>query len=379
MGSININMHNYYSSTMNDALYSKKSGANRAFTVERGKTKIPGAVSNPSFVTGSDASNAAASAAKARAQFEKDHAASNRRAMERNLQQAKERQEHMTQINAQAKERSENNTQKKEVKYNHKAYTRKIMQSKTPENAKMVATQIRSKINELYQMLNSGEYDTEEVMSCIAHAEAMEQAALQRSDNLRLEREAEKKAKSGEEGGVGPVLESEGSEEDLQKQIEEDIKKEIDEEMKAMLQELQEEMQEMMDEMEEMESFYDALDELSDVMSGDIDPEDVEEMKKRHRAEENGMINLADMAYLKSKFDRLQAQKDAIKTGGAAAVAGFSAASAQVSAPTISLVSHAPSVSVPASSAGFSAVSSPSASVSAPSSAAPSAGIDVSG
>ena len=195
---------------------------------------------------------------------------------------------------------------KKKLQYNIKEISRQIMSTKTAGNARQVAVRARGKIAELRKKLKTGEYDDEELEAAIAHAEQMARVAKKRMKHLQ----EEERIKT--EGGP---CEAE-LEEDVSldwEDVEEQGDTEIDmEELKELMQEFQELMQETIEDMEEMEDAY-ALDELSEELvvgfQEEMDPEDFELLKKKHRSDELREIMVADMKYLKALFDKLEKEK----------------------------------------------------------------------
>ncbi len=223
--------------------------------------------------------------------------------------------------------------EKKSPKYNAKEAGRAITKSRTSQSAAAIAAQIRVRINELYKKLESGEYDMEEVLAAIAHAEQMERAALKRADNLRIEEQAEKSAekkekeekleeltvvrKSSEKEHQDKIDASKNTnvyhktsvlnKTDVLKEIEKRIKSVQNVEQKQSLEKMKKTIKETTEKIDELENLYDPVDEMSRALSGLMTPEEIEAMKKRHRAQEIGMIEIADTAYLKMKMDRLAA------------------------------------------------------------------------
>ena len=84
------------------------------------------------------------------------------------------------------------------------------------------------------------------------------------------------------------------------------------EEMKKLLQEFEE----IMKELEESGGLD--LEELMPISSEEMDPEDLELLKKKHRAKEMKEIMEADMKYLKAMFNKLERERqeglDSIKS-----------------------------------------------------------------
>ena len=73
------------------------------------------------------------------------------------------------------------------------------------------------------------------------------------------------------------------------------------------------ELEETLQELEQAMSDANGLDELSDELmpaqEHNLDPEDLELLKKKHRAEELRDIMEADMKYLKAMFEKLAKEK----------------------------------------------------------------------
>ena len=296
------------------------------------------------------------------------------------------------------------NTGKKDPDYNHKRFSSKLKNAKNPQAIRSLAASIRATIADLKAKQATGEYDEEEIAAAILHAEIMEQAALKRADNLEQEEMAERKLKreeleelmKGEEAeeGAAVVAPAEGDPA-LAGEAEAETAEAIDAEMQAMMEEmqrLQEEMAEQMtEEMEEMlaeaseEDPLQALDDMSKILSGSASEEDIDEMKKKHRASEDMTVARADMEYLKMKFDRLQRQRDALKSG--AAGFGKGALGSGSAAPRTAFSDGAKIVAGAVKSARITAAhhaassSAPSVSASGGASAPPAAGasIDISG
>lgn len=98
-------------------------------------------------------------------------------------------------------------------------------------------------------------------------------------------------------------------------------------------QEIQQEMQRMMREMEQAQRDFEQemselsdLDELSDALGGgvarDMDPEDLDALKKKHRLDEQREIMEADMAYLKVLFNKLAQEKQQGSSGASGSSGG---------------------------------------------------------
>lgn len=203
----------------------------------------------------------------------------------------------------------------KKVNYNFKEISAMILQSKTSGSARQVAVLARGKAALLRQRRKSGEYDDKELESAIIHAEKMERIARKRMRHLQ----EEETAKRG-----GPCFgEMEEEWEDHQNEQEEEPEETPETDRKrqeAMLEKRQQEIQQMMREMEQARREFEQemaelsmMDEWSDILGGaasrDMDPEELDELKKKHRLDEQSEIMEADMAYLKALFYKLAQEK----------------------------------------------------------------------
>ena len=227
----------------------------------------------------------------------------------------------------------------RKLNYNFKEISAMILQTKTSGSARQVAGRARGKVALLKQRLRCGEYDNKELEAAIIHAEKMERIARKRMRHLQ----EEEMAKRG-----GPCFgELEEECEDIQPEEETDQEEELELDRKkqdAMLQkrqqEIQQEMQRMMREMEQAQREFEQemaelseMDELADALGGgvsrDMDPEDLDELKKKHRLDEQREIMEADMLYLKALFYKLaqEKQQGCSGTGGSSGTSGSGAGS----------------------------------------------------
>lgn len=81
-----------------------------------------------------------------------------------------------------------------------------------------------------------------------------------------------------------------------------------DEELEQM-QELMEEYEQLMQELEETSGVNDIMKEYMGASEQEMSPEDVEKLRKKHRADEMKDIVEADMKYLKALFNKLEREK----------------------------------------------------------------------
>ena len=190
---------------------------------------------------------------------------------------------------------------KKRLPYNFKQLSKQIQQAKTADAARPVVQKMRTKLSWLYKQLRNGEYGADEIFAAIIHAASMERIAKRKVRHL--EEETSRSCSSAayvdcsRSGSVGIF-----GKEELQEAIEENA--EISEEM----------MQEMMEEIEELEEELasETMSEMQDMIScagRDMSEEEIKEMKRKHRSDEERQLTRADLKYLKALFNKLEQEK----------------------------------------------------------------------
>ena len=195
---------------------------------------------------------------------------------------------------------------KKRLNYNFKAISAQIMQAKTSGNASQVAAKARRKIAMLQRNIRNDEYDQDELEMAIAHAKSLERVARKRVKNLRQEEALKDK------GNPGNSETKQESEDSIPEGIDpEELMKMNEEELKQLMDELEQAMKEL-----EMEAAGDELtDALTEAVLDDMDPMDLEKLKKKHRSDELRDIMEADMRYLRALFNKLAKEKQAAASG----------------------------------------------------------------
>lgn len=197
----------------------------------------------------------------------------------------------------------------KKLQYNFKRLSNQILRSKTSVNAKQVVTKTKFQIADLRMKLISGDYDYAEIHAALLHAERIARVAKKRLKHLEAEENIER---TGKEGMTDP--------EEMRTEKEEDDEI-IDttgmsqEEMQELMQQLQEEMEKIEEELEDAMESQDFMEEFFQTNYSEMEPEDLEQLKKKHRAEELNDIMKADMEYLKAVFDRLAKEKESVGSG----------------------------------------------------------------
>ncbi len=209
----------------------------------------------------------------------------------------------------------------KRVNYNMRQISARILKCKTSGSARMALTGARTKVAQLKRQMNDYGIDRYELEHAIIHATKIMRVAKKKLKHLQ---EEETVKKGGPCAGEQAEMEEEFEEQlfedtqnkesadaygdDTAQEIMRDLQQEIQREMmKAM----QEEMQQMLQEMTQESGLDELMEELGASFSVDMDPEDLEAMKKKHRNEELKDILEADMKYLKAIFNKLQREKEA--------------------------------------------------------------------
>ena len=223
------------------------------------------------------------------------------------------------------KKTSNKTKKKKSVPYRLKELSNAILNSKDSGSARRALIRANSKAMFLRGKQTGGEYDTWELLHAILHAEAMVRVARKRMKHFQMEEEA--KRRQGGSALDDPAQEAlERSEpaqlmsQDAQEsEAQDDLAAEEQKIAREMAQKLSREMQRLIEEamreaMEEAmrETMSAALDEaLQDVVggTGKMRPEELEQLKKKHRSEELREIMEADMKYLRALFNKLAQEK----------------------------------------------------------------------
>ncbi|MCM1174432.1 MAG: hypothetical protein NC341_05200 [Blautia sp.] len=184
---------------------------------------------------------------------------------------------------------------KKRLGYNFKRVSAHIMTAKTPLFAGKAVREARSSVVTLLMKKMSGDYDEREVDSALEHARKMERVAKKRRKHM----EEEERAKQTGSCMVEEEVEVNGEEKtEEEKQAQENGQR---------LDEMARELERLMKESEQ--ALKELAQELTDASWEDMDPRQLDNMKRRHRAEELREIMEADLKYLKALFDQLAREK----------------------------------------------------------------------
>lgn len=220
------------------------------------------------------------------------------------------------------KKTSNQTKKKKSVPYRLKELSNAILNSKDSGSARRALIRANSKAAFLRGKQGGGEYDTWELLHAILHAETMVRVARKRMKHFRMEEEAKRRMDDPDQEALERSEPTQLMSQDAQESEAQDALDDLaDEEQKIareMAQELAREMQRLMEEtmreamQEAMEDMSAALDEtLQEVVgsTGKMKPEELEQLKKKHRSEELREIMEADMKYLRALFHKLAQEK----------------------------------------------------------------------
>ncbi len=202
---------------------------------------------------------------------------------------------------------------KKKLTYNFKKISNKIMSSKTSSHASKAVREARSELVKLLMKQKSGDYDEKAVTDAITHARSIERVAKKHRKHIEEEERAQR-THSG-------ITEEEENFEDEEVEETEDAQQQQAREQQEQAERTAQELEQLTQEIEQMireseEQMNELADELMSSASYEhMDEDDIENMKKRHRAEELRDIMEADMKYLKALFDRLSKEKQANASG----------------------------------------------------------------
>ena len=195
----------------------------------------------------------------------------------------------------------------KKLQYKFKRISTQIIQAKTSGNARQVLTRAKGETVSLRRKVYTGDYDRTELRRAIRHAEQMERIAKKRMKHLQ---QAENREKGN--SGMQAMFNEESLEESF-KDMAENFPEMSKEEIRQLLQELQE-LQEELAQLEQ-ETGLEEL-ELTQAALSDMDPAQLEQLKKKHRAEELREIAEADMKYLKALFNQMEREQQEASSSG---------------------------------------------------------------
>lgn len=244
-------------------------------------------------------------------------------------------QSYAEQLRVQRQQTQATSLKLKKLKYRFKNISSKIIRSKTSYAAKQVAGQARREVLRLKNEKKQSGEDSAELDAAIAHAKAMERVAKKKAKHLEEEemikvsggpcadRLVEEEEKLEDTNNVSEVISSQEAGYEQEQEISYDemakMMSELSENIQAMIENMQAMSEAMSQDMESMTE--DMQDLLEDVGLGELteaitpsgeemDPEDLKQLKIKHRNKEMQEIAKADAEYLKTIFDILEKEKD---------------------------------------------------------------------
>lgn len=202
----------------------------------------------------------------------------------------------------------------KKLQYDPGDIKGRVLRTKTSLGAKTVVVSARAKVAMLYRKRASGEYAEDETRHAIAHAESLVRVAKKKARHLEQEEKLKRREKVQQ---TEELLEREGEEPSA-----EEIAERSEEAARLSEEQLQKLMQEMQEFLKELERAQELAEVEQAIEEGEMEPEDLELLKKKHRASEMREMVEADLRYLKALFDKLANEKQEIAGGGIGGAGG---------------------------------------------------------
>ncbi len=204
----------------------------------------------------------------------------------------------------------------KSLNYNFKEVASKIQRAKTSMSAGQALSSARRKVLEVKRKISSGDGDPEELQLALTHARRMEMVARKKKHHLEIEEMVSLSGKREESldsrkdtfkdlknamfsAGEEKITEGEDdifeARSDMAGELfenKENLSEEMLSELNTMLSEFGEEM------LKELEDVMEMLEGM-EIIDPNMDSEELEQLKQKHRASEDKAIVKADMDYLK--------------------------------------------------------------------------------
>lgn len=205
-----------------------------------------------------------------------------------------------------------NKTKPKRTGYNFKEISAEILRAATSSSARRAATRASSTVASLRRKLGTSDYDSNELKNALAHARKMEKIARKKIKHLKQEEELERLSKR-QGGGTSISIDQPENQEPEPGKVhsqKEDVERK-EAELRRQLQEYEKLMQECLEDFEELAESDPLDEELTVSIAQASSPEDIELLKKKHRAKERKEILEADLQYLKALFHDMEKEKQA--------------------------------------------------------------------
>ena len=249
--------------------------------------------------------------------------------------------------------------------YNYKEVATKIQQAKNAQSAGQAEISAKRKVAEIKRKIANDDGDPEEMQLALTHARRMEMIARRKKHHLEIEETVVRTGKADEKkdrmeeavkdmkNAMTAAEEEEVSRKEdavfeerqaALEQAKEDYgtdERPASEELLASLNEAISEMGE--EELRQLEETMEMLENM-EVVDPHMSPEDLEKLRRKHRADEEKAIMKADMEYLKGLIKHLQETGDGslMNPGSGTASNGLAAAFAAGGMPTLGTASFAP-------------------------------------
>ncbi len=203
-----------------------------------------------------------------------------------------------------AKVKQKKAAKKKKLNYNYKKISRQITMSRTTNGIRRVITRARDQVVDLLRKQMSGKYDETDVRHAIIHARKMERVARKKKKHLEQEEKAD---------ATGKALIEKG--EDSSNEDEKELEQTANGLNKEELERLIAEYEELMQELEQASGMDEVMKEYMGATEVEMSPEEVDQLRKKHRSDEMKDIVEADMKYLKALFNKLAREKQETANG----------------------------------------------------------------
>lgn len=199
----------------------------------------------------------------------------------------------------------------KPLQYSFKKISNRILAANSSGTARKALTAAQGATASLRRKQHSSEYDDRDLDHAIIHAERMERIARKKMKHLKEEEKAER-----QQGPCPAELEEKEAKPEAEALEQESEATLSDEELRKLMQELKDMLEESADMLKNLAETDTLTEEIVGTLREDMDPADLEQLKKKHRAEEMREIIEADMKYLKALFDKLAKEKQQASASG---------------------------------------------------------------
>ena len=218
---------------------------------------------------------------------------------------------------------------KKRLNYNYKEVSNRILRAKNSLTAGQAMLLAKRKVIEIKRKMANNDGDSDELRLALTHATRMEMAARKKKHNIEQEEMVEavrkrdermEKLEDAASDIYGQIVQEKEDEisasedeifearEEAYEQIHEELKEEQEEITEEMMAKLNEKIAKLGEEaLRQMEEAMEMLEDM-EILNPHMSEEELEKVKRRHRAAEERAILKADMDYLKDTIKHQLAQ-----------------------------------------------------------------------